>query len=175
MIKSAVTILLLANILSLASAFVMSPPSAVGRSALSASSDDMFEIQVTLPSSETTFPLRFESVLPGPSEVIQVRYQIPFGLDVSPKDNLAVCTKDGPGGERIGDVLRYTSAWTLGLPMGEGLMETAAAFGGALKWQCTLFDVLKAKRWEQVVEALVSNVPQRTDEVLLIFERPMKE
>ena len=51
-------------------------------------------------------------------------------------------------------------------------MTTAASFGGAIGWQCTMFPVDKAQRWEQVVEALVSNTEQRTDECVLIFERP---
>jgi len=37
-----------------------------------------------------------------------------------------------------------------------------------------MFDVLQAKSWEQVVEALVSNTQDKTDEVLLIFERPLE-
>ena len=36
-----------------------------------------------------------------------------------------------------------------------------------------MFDVMKAPRWEAVVEALTSNVDSRTDEVVLIFERPL--
>ena len=60
----------------------------------------------------------------------------------------------------------------MGLPRGDGVMTTAASFGGAIGWQCTMFPVDKAQRWEQVVEALVSNTEQRTDECVLIFERP---
>jgi hypothetical protein len=37
-----------------------------------------------------------------------------------------------------------------------------------------MFPVDKAQRWEQVVEALVSNTDQRTDECVLIFERLKK-
>ena len=36
-----------------------------------------------------------------------------------------------------------------------------------------MFDVARASRWEDVVAALVSNEPSRTDEVLLLFERPL--
>ena len=46
----------------------------------------------------------------------------------------------------------------MGLPTGEGLATTASYFGGGPTWQCTMFDVMKAKNWENVVEALVSNV-----------------
>lgn len=53
-------------------------------------------------------------------------------------------------------------------------MTTAAAFSGGLSWQCSMFDVMKAKQWEQVVQALTSNTASRTDEVVLIFERPLE-
>lgn len=41
--------------------------------------------------------------------------------------------------------------------------------------QVSLFDVMKAKSWDAVVEALLSNTQQRTDEVVLIFERPLPD
>lgn len=135
----------------------------------------VFEIEVSLPPSNSGLiaQMKIEPVLSGKSEIVEVRYKLPFGLDVAPKNNLAICTKDGAGGEKVGDVLRYTSQWKMGLPMGDGIVSTAASFAGGLSWQCTLFDVTKASRWEAVVEALTSNVPSRTDEVVLIFERPM--
>eukprot|EP00568_Trieres_chinensis_P010189 CAMPEP_0183293816 /NCGR_PEP_ID=MMETSP0160_2-20130417/2370_1 /TAXON_ID=2839 ORGANISM="Odontella Sinensis, Strain Grunow 1884" /NCGR_SAMPLE_ID=MMETSP0160_2 /ASSEMBLY_ACC=CAM_ASM_000250 /LENGTH=182 /DNA_ID=CAMNT_0025455005 /DNA_START=81 /DNA_END=629 /DNA_ORIENTATION=- len=138
---------------------------------------EKFELAVDMPpsGSELQANLKFDSVLPGPSEVVVVKYDLPFGLDVAPKGGLAVCTKDGEGGERVGDVLRYTSAWAMGLPQGDGLLTTAASFGGALSWRCYLFDVLRAGRWEEVVEALTSNVESRTDQVLLVFERPIED
>ena len=86
---------------------------------------------------------------------------------------MAVCTKDGQGGEKVGDLLRFSSQWTMGLPRGDGILSTAASFSGAIGWQCSLFDVMKASQWDEVVEALTSNTPQRTDEVVLIFERPL--
>jgi hypothetical protein len=117
--------------------------------------------------------VRAEPVLDVPSCLVEVRYQVPFGLNVEPRSNLAVCTLDGPGGERAGDVLRFTSQHTLGLPREVGLGATAAAFGGALKGQCSLFDVMKASQWEQVVLALTSNTSERTDQVVLVFERAL--
>lgn len=136
----------------------------------------VFRIEVAMPpvNSGLVAQMKIDPVLPGNSEIIEVRYKLPFGLDVAPKDNLAVCTKDGAGGEKVGDVLRYTSQWKMGLPMGDGIVSTAASFAGGLSWQCTLFDVTKASRWEAVVEALTSNVSSRTDEVVLIFERPLE-
>jgi len=134
------------------------------------------ELTIDMPPSGSGLQanMRISPVLSVPSEIVEVRYKVPFGLDVAPKNQLCVCTKDGSGGEKEGDVLRYTSQWTLGLPSGEGLVSTAASFSGGVSWQCTLFNVVKAKAWEQVVEALVSNTESRTDEVVLIFERPLE-
>merc|ERR1712187_945431 len=84
--------------------------------------EDVVEMGVDLPpkGSGVSAIMKIKPVLSVPSEFIEVRYSLPFELSVEPKNNLALCTKDGPGGERVGDVLRYTSQWTLGLPMGEG-------------------------------------------------------
>lgn len=140
-----------------------------------------FSISVDLPPAGSGIQanLQFKPILSVPSELVLVRYKIPFSLDVVPKKNLAVCTKasstptvDGQPGEQVNDVLRYTSQWSLGLPQNaDSLSSTAAAFSGGLSWQCSFFDVMSAKSWEQVVNALVSNTPERTDEVVLIFER----
>ncbi|KAG7347964.1 hypothetical protein IV203_016669 [Nitzschia inconspicua] len=139
-------------------------------------SQTIFEIELDMPPSNSgnKARLKFGSVLSVPSELVEVRYKLPFGLDVAPLKNLAVCTKDGAGGERAGDVLRYSSQWIMGLPSGEGLAATAAFTGIGPTWQCTMFDVMKAKNWEKVVEALTSNVDTRTDEVVLLFERPLE-
>jgi hypothetical protein len=134
-----------------------------------------FEVTVNLPpsGSERQATMGIDSILSVPTELVVVRYQVPFGLNVEPRKGLAVVTQGGPGGEQPGDVLRYTSQWTLGLPPGEGLGTTAAAFAGGIKWQCSMYNVVKAKSWELVVEALTSNTSSRTDEVVLIFERPL--
>lgn len=135
-----------------------------------------FEIQVNMPPSNSGVQARIK--IPPvfkdqPSEIVLVRYKLPFGLNVEPQKGLAVCTKDGAGGEKVGDVLRYTSQWIMGVPRGDGVITTVASFAGGIGWQCNLFDVLKAAAWEEVVEALTSNVPTRTDEIVLIFERPL--
>jgi hypothetical protein len=117
-----------------------------------------------------------EPVLSGPSELVEIRYRVPFELSVEPIHNLALCTQDGPSptaSERRGDVLRYASQWTLGLPRQVGIAASAAAFGGALSWQSSMFDVMRAVRWEQLVQALLSNTVDRTYEVVLVFERPV--
>ena len=59
----------------------------------------------------------------------------------------------------------------MGLPRGDGIITTVGSFGGAIGWQCSMFDVGRAKNFEEVVEALTSNVEQRTDECVMIFER----
>ena len=125
--------------------------------------DALFETELSVPprGSGVVARLQFPSVFKEPSEIVEVRYSLPFGLNVEPQNNLAVCTKDGPGGEKVGDVLRYTSQWTMGMPRGDGLITTAASFSGSISWQCSMFDVLKAKDWNRVVEALTSNVEVR--------------
>ena len=60
----------------------------------------------------------------------------------------------------------------MSLPGGEGLGDTIGSFGGIIKWKPGLFDVNKASSWQDVVEALTSNTPERADEVSLVFERP---
>jgi len=143
---------------------------------MSSSSAEPFEVMVNLPPSNSGLAAQMKilPLLNGPSEIVTVRYQIPFGLNVEPKQGLAMCTKDGENGEKVGDVLRYSSQLTMGLPRGNGLVSTAASFSGAIGWQCSIFDVAKANTWEEVIEALVSNTQQRTDEVLLIFERKVE-
>jgi hypothetical protein len=90
------------------------------------------ELTLDLPpsGSDLAVMMKIEPCLPVPSEMVVVRYTLPFGLSVEPRQNLAVCTKDGLGGEKEGDILRFTSQWTLGLPKGDGLISTAAAFSG---------------------------------------------
>jgi hypothetical protein len=141
------------------------------------SNNQLLEMEINMPPSNSGLQaqIKLKPILDGRSELIQVRYKLPFGLDVQPKNGMAVCTKDGPGGEKVGDVLRLSSQWTMGLPRGNGILSTAASFSGAIGWQCSLFDVTKANRWEDVVEALTSNTPQRTDEVVLVFERPLQQ
>lgn len=115
--------------------------------------------------------LKFKPSVPS-SEVVVVRYQVPFGLNVENQGGRAICTKDGPGGEKVGDILRWTTYYSMQLPSGDGALTTVASFGGMLSWKIGLFDVDKAQSWDEVVEKLVSNTPERTDEVVLVFERP---
>jgi hypothetical protein len=129
-------------------------------STLFAAPTELVDVTVAMPPAGSGLQanLKIKSVLLAPSEFLEVRYKLPFGLDVVPQKGLAVCTKDGAGGEKVGDILRYTSQWTMGLPTGGGVMTTAASFSGAISWQCTMFNVMNAVDWGHVVEALTSNV-----------------
>jgi hypothetical protein len=91
------------------------------------------ELKVKLPPKGTA-TIRFKPLLEE-SEAVVVKYKVPFGLNVEQQKGQAICTKDGPGGEKVGDILRFTTQWTLGLPQGDGMVTTVASFGGALSWQ----------------------------------------
>lgn len=91
------------------------------------------------------------------SEIIVVRYDLPFGLSAEP-DNASgqvLVTKDGKqGGEKVGDILRQTTYWRGKQP--------------------GLFDVSKnADNFDLVVQALVTNDLAVADEIVLVFERPI--
>ena len=104
-------------------------------------------------------------------------HRLPFNLNVENVNGLATCTGDGENGEKVGDILRYCTEWKMGLPGGMASpMATISSFSGAgMSYQLGLFDVVKqGKNWNDLVEALVSNTPERTEEVTLVFERPTK-
>ena len=120
--------------------------------------------------------IRFKPVFAA-SEAVGVTYPLPFELNVEQKGGMAVVTKDGPGGEKAGDVLRYCSEWKI-QPKGQGsggMLETAASFSGLMEWKVGIFDVNKAKGWDEVVEALTSNEKSRTDQIVLAFEREVRQ
>ena len=126
---------------------------------------DFEPLTIALPPSGSGLEanLKLKPILSVPSEIVVVRYKLPFGLDVVPKNNLAVCTKDGAGGEKVGDVLRFTTQWKLGLPSPDSVMASFSSISGGVSWQTSLFNVVEAENWDDVVEALVSNVPVRKD------------
>jgi hypothetical protein len=174
--KAAAALLLSALLPTFGTAFLAKTASTSHRAGwLPLAASNTFEFMVDMPPTNKNLKaqIKCEPLLSVPSQLIEVRYKIPFGLDVAPSKGFAVCKKDGAGGEKVGDILRYTSQWTLGLPRGDGMVTTVASFAGGLSWQCSLFDVSKSKAWELVVEALVSNDPGRTDEVVLLFERTL--
>lgn len=179
MVSKVVTALLTLSVVQCVGALVvpqLNPSHHAIKSALRMSEETSFERIVDLPPTRSVLKaqMKIQPILSVPSEIVEVRYDLPFGLDVAPKDGMAVCNKDGAGGERVGDVLRYTSQWTMGLPRGDGMVTTVASFGGILQWQCSMYDVMQAAQWQEVIDALVSNVDSRTDEVVLLFERPLE-
>ena len=91
------------------------------------------------------------------SELVVVRYDLPFGLNAEPdkKSGQVVVTKGGKeGGEQVGDILRQTTYWQGKNP--------------------GIFDVSKnADNFDLVVQALVTNDLSVADEIVLVFERPL--
>lgn len=95
------------------------------------------------------------------SELVVVRYDLPFGLSAAPEETSVagetqvVVTKDGKeGGEKVGDILRQTTYWRGNTP--------------------GLFDVSKnADNFDLVVQALVTNDLTVAEEIVLVFERPL--
>ena len=106
--------------------------------------------------------------------------QVPFDLNVEPQGlqvgekvvKMPTVTKDGKGGEKVGDILRATTCWTQGM-QGSGAGSDIMNFAGMVKWQKSLFDCTGAP-WSQIVDALVSNTPTRSTEVTLVFEREVE-
>ncbi|GMH53827.1 hypothetical protein TL16_g01539 [Triparma laevis f. inornata] len=105
------------------------------------------------------------------SSLVEIRAKLPFGLDAEPQNGSITVTKSNSNGAEVGDKLLYCSHFTMGLPRGDGIITTVGSFGGAIGWQCSMFDVRRARSFEEVIEALTSNVEGRTDECVMIFER----
>jgi len=95
------------------------------------------------------------------SELVVVRYDLPFGLNAASVPDEAsgqvqvVVQQDGKAdGEKVGDILRQTTYWRGREP--------------------GLFDVSKnADNFDLVVQALVTNDLAVADEIVLVFERPL--
>eukprot|EP00639_Heterosigma_akashiwo_P025669 CAMPEP_0194705386 /NCGR_PEP_ID=MMETSP0295-20121207/28901_1 /TAXON_ID=39354 /ORGANISM="Heterosigma akashiwo, Strain CCMP2393" /LENGTH=180 /DNA_ID=CAMNT_0039601059 /DNA_START=22 /DNA_END=565 /DNA_ORIENTATION=- len=143
-------------------------------SSLRMAADQKFELKVAMPPSDSglTAEMRLRSILPEPSEIVEVRYRLPFGLNVEPQDGLAVCTKDG---KAVGGEARATCSASAASGRSACPRATAWFFAGGLSWQCSLFDAARARTWPDVVKALTSNEPRRTDEVVLLFERRLAQ
>lgn len=92
------------------------------------------------------------------SEALVVRYELPFGLNAEPRGRVAVITKDGPGGEKVGDILRFTTEWKQTQP---GIFDVSKCLERRLD-----------NSWDQVVAALVSNDGTYGDSIVLVLERP---
>jgi len=141
-----------------------SPPSPSSRTPSSLSSRADFEFSFEVPKKGIadigTAEVKLHPLLEE-SEILVVRYDLPFGLSAEPspsQNGEVVVTKDGaPGKEKVGDILRQTTYW-----------------GGIGGKEVGIFDVSKNKdNFETVVGALVTNDLAVSDEIVLVFERPL--
>lgn len=133
--------------------FAEEPPQEAGRPDFEFS----FEIPKKGIADVGTAEVKLPPILEN-SQVVVVRYELPFGLSAEPckESGQVVVTKDGKadGGERVGDVLRQTTYWRGKTP--------------------GLFDVSKnADNFDLVVQALVTNDLSVADDIVLVFERPL--
>ena len=133
-----------------------------------------FEVSIPLGDDVGVAQLKFDPVCEK-SEVKAFRYGFPFKVSIENVGGLPVCTKTGEGGEREGDILRYSTQCKMGLPQGDGLVTTAASFSGAIGWNVELFDTSKARSMQELVDAITSNQPGRIEKMILIFERPIED
>jgi hypothetical protein len=150
----------------LATGFVVPPPAAAQHQAFSRGVVSMqqteradFEFSFEIPKKGIadvgTAEVRLPPVLEE-SELVVVRYDLPFGLDAAPDEKIGqvVVTKDGQNGEKVGDILRQTTYWRGKEP--------------------GIFDVSKnADNFELVIQALITNDLSVADEIVLVFERPL--
>ena len=106
------------------------------------------------------------------SDCVTIELQLPLGLNAEPEDGRVVVKKDGPGGEKAGDVLRFFSAWkdTFGsaqpemVDVDKMMMRTMANGEKVARSQSEGFD--------KVVQKLVSNDGRNADSMFMVFERP---
>ena len=69
-----------------------------------------FEIPAKGIAEYGTVNMKFKPLLTD-SELVQVTYSLPFGLSAEPKGRVVSVTADGEGGEKVGDILRFTLEW----------------------------------------------------------------
>merc|ERR1711924_368302 len=118
-----------------------------------------FEIPKKGISEYGTVNMNFKPPLATPSELVVVRYDLPFGLSAEPNGRVVSVTKDGKeGAEKVGDILRFTLKWNGNQP--------------AMFDVCKVMERQLQNSFDQVVQALVSNDGTYADEIVLIFERP---
>jgi len=117
-----------------------------------------FEIPKKGISEYGTAQMRFKPLLATASELVVVRYDLPFGLSAEPRGRVVVITKDGPGGEKAGDILRFCTEWKGQEPV---LCDV-----------CKIMERQLQNSFDQVVAALVSNDGTYGDDIVLVLERP---
>ena len=101
-----------------------------------------FEIPKKGISEYGTCNLNFKPLLTD-SELVMVTYPLPFGLSAEPKGRVVAVTKDGKGGEKVGDILRFTLQWKGQQP---GMFDV-----------CSCMERRLQSSFDEVVAALVSN------------------
>ena len=103
-----------------------------------------FEIPKKGISEYGTVNMNFKPILTE-SELVMVTYELPFGLAAEPRGRVVAVTKDGPGGEKEGDILRFTLEW-------QGGEAQPAMFD-----VCSCMERRLETSFDEVVRALTSN------------------
>lgn len=106
-----------------------------------------------------TCNMNFKPLLTN-SELVMVTYELPFGLSAEPKGRVVAVTADGAGGEKVGDILRFTLQWKGQQP---GMFDV-----------CSCMERRLQNSFDEVIAALVSNDGTYAEEIVLIFERPLE-
>jgi len=107
-----------------------------------------------------TAQMKFKPLLATASELVVIRYDLPFGLAAEPRGRVVVITEDGPNGERKGDILRFCTQWQDRDPI---LCDV-----------CKIMERQLANSFDQVVAALVSNDGTYGEDIVLVLERPLE-
>ena len=128
-----------------------------------ASTRENFECSFEIPKKGIaeygTVNMNFAPLLATNSELVVVRYELPFGLSAEPRGRVVAVTADGAQ-ERVGDILRFTLKWNGQEP---GMFDV-----------CKCMERQLANSFDQVVAALTSNDGTFADEIVMIFERPLE-
>eukprot|EP01041_Mallomonas_annulata_P005295 gene5295-10588_t len=127
-------------------------------------------VLVTIPLGEglSEYTTSYRAIFPN-SEFIVITYAVPFSLNVEPKQGMAIVTKDGKNGEQVGDIMRATTCFSQGF-VAAGAATDIMAFAGNVKWRKGIFETSGAP-WSQILDALLSNTPDKTTDVTIVFER----
>ena len=100
------------------------------------------------------------------SDIVTVRYPLPFELAAEAEHGVMRVTRDG-NGLLTGDVLRLCSTFTMRMDAVGGLLPM-----GTKPTKC-LF-LADGQPPQRVVEALTANTDDRTEDVWMAFERPVE-
>jgi len=109
------------------------------------------------------------------SECITLETVLPFGLSAEPQDGRVIVTKDGAGGERVGDVLRFFSAWKQGAggPIAQPDMVDVDKMMNRMLENGMKVPRSQAEGFDKVVGALCTNDGSYSESIVMVFERPI--